>query len=352
MNLGIFLLPGDSFKNMKQYGQDVRFKSIYLEAYSKKFDKVYVFSYAKESVKGLPKNVIVVPNDTKIHRLIYGFFIPLIHYRIMKNCDILRGFGLASAISSILTRKKFIFNWAYNYINFAIIEGKPHYIPFYYFLEKIAFYKAIKVFIATKNKYLLHFPDKKFIYLPNGVDTKLFKYTSHKKGILFIGRFEKQKNLFFLLKAIGNLPKRTRRLTMVGRGSLENELCKYARLLNIKLKIISPIKNSDLPQIMKRYDILVLTSRDEGSTKVLLEAMASGMVPLVTSFSTAREIVRNNQDGFISDFNTEKFTSILMHLLVKRELTMKIGLNASKKVRKNYDMEKLIDKEIGVLKNA
>ena len=63
MILGIFLSPGDSFENMSKSGQDDRFKRFYILKYSKNFSEVFVFSYANESIDGLPSNVKVIPNS-------------------------------------------------------------------------------------------------------------------------------------------------------------------------------------------------------------------------------------------------------------------------------------------------
>src|SRR3990167_7015134 len=206
MNLGIFLSPGESISSMKKTGQDVRFIELYLKIYAKKFKKVYLFSYVAEKPK-LPKNIILVSNKTRLPRLVYALLLSFVNKQALQKCDVIRGFGLASSLSAILTDRPFVFNWAYAYIHSVKIEKRFWYIPLYLLLEKIAFLKAKKLFIATVEKFK-KCEGKKFIYLPNAVDITLFKEsTTLGNGVVFVGRLEKQKNLFFLIDAISKLEK-------------------------------------------------------------------------------------------------------------------------------------------------
>ena len=128
MILGIFLSSGESFKTMAKSGQDIRYKEFYLKKFSKNFKEIIIFSYANETVGGLPKNVIVVPNKYKIHRFLYMFLLPFINLEKIFKCDGFRVYHLLGTIPSILTKiffnKPYIFNYSYNYGEFAKIEKK------------------------------------------------------------------------------------------------------------------------------------------------------------------------------------------------------------------------------------
>jgi glycosyltransferase involved in cell wall biosynthesis len=354
MNLGIFLSPGDSFKNMSRTGQSQRFLDLYVKKYSKDFNKVYIFSYEDENLN-LPKNVEIVPNKSSFHRILYGIFLPITHRTKVNDCDVIRGFGLASSISCLLLKTPFVFNWAFDYISFVKIEKKFVYMPFYFILEKLAFLKSARVLVATREKFQKLPKRRKFYYLPNGVDLKLFRpqNTKNKKeGVIYIGRLEKQKNLFFLLDSISRLPKSARKITFIGDGSQKEELIKYAKRKRVLLKIIPPQKHLRLPAVLKNYKVFVLTSYAEGSPKVLLEAMASGLVPVVNNFSTARDVVENGKDGFIIDANKKEFSNNIRKLLANNDLLTQISRRAVEKIKKSFNQEVLLKKEIKILKEA
>jgi glycosyltransferase involved in cell wall biosynthesis len=351
MNLGIFFSPGDSLNNFNKAAQADRFIEFFLKPYSKNFKKVYLFSYEDENWD-LPENVILVKNKLKIHRLIYGIFLPLIHFQEVNDCNVVRGFGIASSISSLVLWKPFIFNWAYDYIGFVKTDRRYIYIPFYYLLERIAFWRATKVLIATKQKYKT-LKGKKFFYFPNGVDLKHFQENPAKSAkLLFIGRFEHQKNLQFLFDSLGLLPKKYRQITTIGSGSQEADLKKWAKNNEVKVNFLKPIPNIKLAKFMQRFSIFLLPSFHEGIPKVLIEAMAVGLVPVVTNFPTAKDVVDTGVDGLIADFNKQEYADAVLKVSENIKLRQQFSRNAVKKIKKEFDLKKLTEKEIKILKNV
>lgn len=349
MNLGIFLSPGESISSMKKTGQDVRFIELYLKIYAKNFDKVYLFSYTTEKPK-LPKNIILVSNETRLPRLIYAILLPIINRKAVETCDVVRGFGLASSLSAILTNRPFVFNWAYDYIHSVKIEKKFWYMPLYYLLEKIAFLKAKKVFIATVDKFK-KCKGKKFIYLPNGVDVSFFKRSEVMgSGAVFVGRLEKQKNLFFLIDAISKLEKPE--IDFIGDGNHKFQLEKYATEKKVILRIIPPVPNSLLPNLLKKYSIFALSSFSEGSPKALLEAMSLGLIPVITNFRTAKEVVKDNENGFIVNYDVQEFADRIKFLKEDRIAKTRLSHAAVRTIEIHFNQEELLNKEISVLKNV
>lgn len=357
MNLGVFLSVGDSFTDMNKSGQADRFINTYIKNYAKSFEKIYIFPYENEKWQ-LPKNVILIPKKGNLHRYIYSLLLPIIHRRDVEKCDVIRGFGLTSSVSSILLarplqskRTPFIFNWAYDYQEFLKIEKRYVMSVVLKVLEIIAFLRAKKIIIATLSKFN-KLKGKKYIYIPNGVDLKIFKaYNKKRNGIVFVGRFEKQKNLFFLLRCISKLPTKYAGITFVGSGSQEKKLKIFAKKLNVNLTVKKPVKNSQLPKVLSSYSIFALTSYAEGSPKVLIEAMACGLVPVVTSFNTAGDIVKDGEDGYICEFSNE-YTRKVLSLLLNDKIRQKMSQKSSLKIRNYFDLETLTKKEILLLKNA
>lgn len=351
MNLGIFLGIGESLSQMEKSGQTERFINSYLTRYAKNFKSIYLFSYADESYK-LPKNVILVTNKYHIHRYLYAFLLPIVNLRQILECNVFRGFGLTSTVPAFFTFKPFVFNWAYDYIQSLKIERKYLLIPMFKILEVLAFLRASRVFVATKIK-LKKLSGQKYAFLPNGVDLKIFKkQSSQKKGLVFVGRFERQKNLFFLIDAVSKLPQNYKKITFIGRGSQEGKLEKYALKNGVTLKIMPPVSNFKLPRLLSQFSIFTLPSFVEGSPKVLLEAMATGLVPVVTNFLTAKEVIKDEKDGFITNFDEKDFASKIKLLLSDEILYKRMSQNAVLKIKKEFDQNILIEKEISVLKNV
>lgn len=351
MNLGIFLGIGESLSQMEKSGQRERFIDQYLKEYAKEFDKVYLFSYINES-GSLPKNVILVPNKSGLHRFVYALLLALINRKQISNCNVVRGFGLTSAIPGFFLSKPFVFNWPYEYGEFLKIEKRYTLVPIFKLLEWLAFLKSSKVLVATKLK-LRSLKGSKFIYLPNGVDLKVFNPSAPKgTGLVFVGRFEKQKNLFFLIDAVSSLQKKYRSITLIGIGSQEKELKVYAREKGVNLEILSPVENKELPKTLGRFSVFTLPSFSEGSPKVLLESMALGLISVVTNFRTSSEIVKDAYNGFITGYNPDDYSKRLGQLLSDKILVNKMSTNAKQTIVNNFNLETILAREIEILKEA
>ena len=366
MNLGVFLSLGESFTDLKRTGQNQLMINQNIRAYARSFHNVYIFTYQQESIK-LPKNCTLVIPPFKLHRYLYGLLLPFIHSRTIRGLDINRCFQLSGTLPAIIAKiffqKKFVFNLGYDYSTFAKIEGKPIQANIFQLLQPIAIRMANKVIV--KNKSLMratrrlpqatsHKLRAKFTYLPNGVDTHKFKpinKTSRKPyTILFVGRLEPQKNIFNLVKAVGMLKKQIN-LKIIGDGSLRNQLILQVKKSNITLKYIKNIRHSLMPKIYQQADLFILPSIKEGSPKVLLEAMASGLPCIASNIPEHQEIITHNQNGILTATSPQSLYKAIALLLYSETKRLKLGKNARKHIKKDFNINDIINHEIKIIQN-
>jgi len=301
MNIGLFLSLGESFSDLKSKGQDQLMVNQQIFAFAKKFKRVYVFTYKKETIK-LPKNCTLVTPPYKLHRYLYGVLMPFIHKDIFSRLDALRCYQLFGTLPGLIAKiffdKKLIFNYGYDYLSFAQLESKPTqaiaveiFTPF-----------ALKYsdYVIIKNKKLvskIKTFTQNYTILPNGVDTNKFKprnRTDKNLSILFVARLEPQKNIFALLQAISSL-KTKPHLTIIGNGSLKKKVSHFIKKNHLNSTLKSKVPHQQMPKIYSSEDIFVLPSIKEGSSKVLLEAMASGLACIATNIPENQEIIQTNK---------------------------------------------------------
>lgn len=363
MKLGIFLPIGSSFKDQKKSGQDKRFINYYLKKYNQHFDKVFVFSYENEKYK-LPQNCFLAPNKLNINRFLYSSLLFYLNRRLIKKIDVFRVMQLTGAMPAVLCRiffkKPFIFTYGYDYSAFARLEGQKIRPILLEFLEKTAIKFSSGVIVTNKKiqSYLKQkYPQAKFFYIPNGVDITKFKVQglkfkdtdkNSKVKILTVGRLEKQKNLDSLIKAAALLKSKDKiSLLFIGQGRLKLQLIKLAKKINVALQIIDRVPYSQIVKYYQQADIFCLPSFLEGQPKVLLEAMACGLPCLVGRYAGAEEF---RKEVLLTGFKTSQIAKNLETLIKDFNLRKKLSQSARKKIEEEFNIEKLLSKEIKILR--
>lgn len=117
-------------------------------------------------------------------------------------------------------------------------------------------------------------------------------------------RLEPVYNLDLLIQAIPLVLKLTRkrvRFVIVGEGSqrkkLVDEIIRQGCSDNVEFR--GSVKQEELIDLLRSSDIYASTSRSDSTSVSLLEAFASGLVPVVTDIPGNREWVKNGENGFL-----------------------------------------------------
>ncbi len=112
-----------------------------------------------------------------------------------------------------------------------------------------------------------------------------YKLNPKDRHLLFVGRFEKQKNLFFLLEFFVTLCKGEKniKLILVGTGKLKEDIYKKVVDLGILDKVLFTYGDNIVAEILSISDVFLLPSLWEGLGIVLLEAQAMGVPCLVSN---------------------------------------------------------------------
>jgi glycosyltransferase involved in cell wall biosynthesis len=119
----------------------------------------------------------------------------------------------------------------------------------------------------------------------------------NKFTFIFIGRLIKQKGVDILLRAFAQL--KESELLIVGSGLEEDDYKSLAKELKIENNVKFLGIRKDIPDLLAYADCFVLPSRYEGLPMVLLEAVASKKVIILSDFESAREIIKDNENGFV-----------------------------------------------------
>lgn len=176
-------------------------------------------------------------------------------------------------------------------------------------------------------------------------DKELIK--SWKKSIVIgtVCNLNKNKSLETIIEAFSLINKKYTdiRLVIVGpiyknQKSYYKNLIKLTDKLNIKnIEFIG--KREDTRSLLQRFDIFVMTSKYETGPMTLFEAMSMRKAIISTDVADLKKFISNGLNGFLIKVNDSKNLAKKINLLIKNtKLRKKIGTNAQKTVRNNFNL--------------
>lgn len=263
----------------------------WIREFARHFDKVFVIALGKGRYE-LPSNVEVYSlgkerGSSKIYQFI-SFYKNLFNL-VPKSGGIFTHmspiFAIMASPAARLYKKKIILWYLHRSVTFRL---------------RLAALLSYKIVTASAESLGIKIPSK-IIPVGHGIDTGLFKPTTNRQTsstnlrILSVGRISPIKNYETLIESICILAKhRTPRpidCLIIGRPVMPGDqeyLRKLKRIVEEKcpenlIKFVGFVPFSKMPTYYQRADIMVNLTPRGGIDKTVLEAMASGMLVLVSN---------------------------------------------------------------------
>ena len=251
-------------------------------------------------------------------------------YKLGKNKDLIfvNGLGTEATIANIFLNKKIIRKivgdpvWERAYSKAKISESFDEFqVKNYGF--SISFQKKVRSFsikksdiVVTPSQHLKNFIlnlgfKNKIEIINNGVfipeeNTNIF--TNDQINITIVSRLVSHKNIEKIIKAISDLNSPLINLNIIGDGPELNQLQKISLESNNKDNVIfhGKLNRDDINHIFLKSDIYIQASNYEGLPHSLLEAMSYGIPVLCTPVGECKEILGNEDRGYILDLPVSK----------------------------------------------
>lgn len=159
--------------------------------------------------------------------------------------------------------------------------------------------------------------------------------------LIWVGRMTAQKNPHNLLRACAEARVG---LVMVGRGELEPELRALAAELPAEVTFAGQIPNEVLACKLREHSIFILPSLHEGLPKVLIEAMASGLVCIGSRISGVADLIEDGVNGYLIDgFDADAIAAAIMR--ARAERNPELGRRARATVEDAFSLERYAARE-------
>jgi L-malate glycosyltransferase len=153
-----------------------------------------------------------------------------------------------------------------------------------------------------------------------GIDTRRFqpgRPADKDIDVLFVGRLAPIKRVDRLLDAVFSAkPSRHLKVVIVGAGECLAELESRSRELGIEACVTFAGQQADVGSFLRRSRVFALTSESEGVSLSMLEAMISGVVPVVSDVGDLGDVVQDGDSGFlVADLAPKTFAERFLTLL-------------------------------------
>ncbi|WP_446012154.1 glycosyltransferase family 4 protein [Candidatus Electrothrix sp.] len=220
----------------------------------------------------------------------------------------------------------------------------------------------IKQNIFKRNENIIE--DEKVMVMYNGVDLThwppldYFSSNGEQKRVLSLGnagRLVEQKGQEYLIRIAGMLKSRNIpfQLMIAGSGKLERALKSQCKRLGLEEEVIFLDFVEDIRDFLKGLDIYLSTSLHEGSSHVILEAMAAGKPVVAFNISSMPEMIDDGKSGYLIPFgDVQLFTEKIAHLWSHPSEMDQTGNLARKQVEERFDFHANLQQLIQLIGNA
>jgi len=172
--------------------------------------------------------------------------------------------------------------------------------------------------------------------------------------LIFVGRLTKRKRPDRFVDVVARVARTLPeiRCWIVGDGPEEEAVRKQIESNGLQEQITLLGLRDDVLDLQSQSRIFVLTSRWEGVSIAMLEAMASGTIPVVSDVGDLRDVVDQDENGYVLDENDlDGFASRILGLLQEEKKLLQLSQAARTTVFDRCSREAIAKKWHDTLKS-
>lgn len=173
----------------------------------------------------------------------------------------------------------------------------------------------------------------------------------HTRHLVFVGRFNSQKNLIFLVNTLSRLHAGNWRATLVGDGPDRPEVERLiaAHQMGSRVKLTGWLPAARVGEILRDADILCLPSASEGLPVAAIEALKHGLAIVASDIPGVRDVVEHGVNGY--RLRLDSYAHKLQWLL-ESDATLFAMKHASWERARSFDLTRIASEYERVLRSA
>jgi glycosyltransferase involved in cell wall biosynthesis len=279
---GAEILLANTVTNLPDYNNVV----VTLYPYHDEYDlgNIPVYCLNLRSTWGFLKSIYILKGIIKKHE------VKLIHAHLFRSA-LLAKLAKPKDVKLVVS--------LHTILSIEIFRNKP-----WYWLEKMLKQRqdaiiAVSNFVLKDYLSKIRFDGKKFVlynFIPESFFSREGVAYQQRNGELkcvAVGHFKPTKNHFYLLRSFNGLANENITLDLYGEGPNERQIVEFIETNKLKnVNVVGLFDN--ISDVLKKYDIFISASLYEGFGIALLEAMASGLVCIVSDIPVHREVAADS----------------------------------------------------------
>ncbi|MBS1492490.1 MAG: glycosyltransferase [Bacteroidetes bacterium] len=172
-------------------------------------------------------------------------------------------------------------------------------------------------------------------------------------NICSVGRLTYQKNQEVMIRSMSHVVKKYKnaKLSIVGTGEDKEELLKLINELNLNNSVKILPYTDKIPEFLDSNDIFILTSRFEGVTYAVQEAMGMGIPVISTYVGGLQDLLINRKNSLVvPSGNYTETSEAIIELIENKDLYNSISSNGISCIKEN-SLDKMISEITSVYNN-
>jgi glycosyltransferase involved in cell wall biosynthesis len=174
------------------------------------------------------------------------------------------------------------------------------------------------------------------------------------RHLVFVGRFNPQKNLLLLLDALEKLAARNWRATIIGdgpdRAAAEQRIARYD--LGERVRLTGWLPAAEVHAILRGADILCMPSLSEGLPVAGIEALKHALAIVASDIPGVRDLVDTGVNGYCVPVNDTAALACKLQWLLESDETLLAMKRASWERARRFDLKAVTAEYKKVLHNA
>ena len=206
---------------------------------------------------------------------------------------------------------------------------------------------------AQQEAFRARLPGQPVDVVPNGIDcapyTRCPRAASDPAAplrLIYFGRLAPAKGLLETIEALRLARSRgtAARLVLAGSGPEEPRLRQYVRDAGLARDVafVGPAFGSHKAELLAQADVLALASYSEGLPYSLLEAMAAGVVPIVTPVGAIPDVVSEGEHGlFVAPRDADSVADAIARLAGDHAMLARMSAACRARIAAGYSLERV-----------